>query len=56
MASGGKALVGLNNTSQVQLQGLPQTSSSAMYHSLCVYFHVQQWKGAGETMSIEEWG
>ena len=44
------------NTSQVQPQSLPPTPAAAMYHSLRVYFQVQQWKGVGETMSTEEWG
>lgn len=44
------------NTSQVQPQSLPLTSAAAMYHSIRVYFQVQQWKGADETMSTEDWG
>lgn len=43
-------------TSQVQPQRLPPTSAAAMYHSLRAYFHVQRWKGVGETMSTEECG
>ena len=38
------------NTSQVQ----PPASAAATYHSLRVYFQVQQWKGVVETMSTEE--
>ena len=44
------------NTSQVQPQSLPPTSAAARYHSLHVYFQVQQWRGFGQTMSAEEWG
>ena len=44
------------NTSQVQPQNLPPTSAAATYHSLRVYFQVQQWKGVEETMLTEEWG
>ena len=44
------------NTSQVQPQNLPPTSAAATYHSLRVYFQVQQWKGVDATMSTEEWG
>ena len=41
---------------QVQPQNLPPTSAAATYHSLRVYFQVQQWKGVDATMSTEEWG
>ena len=43
------------NTFQVQPQNLPPTSAAAIYHSLRVYFQVQQWKGVDATMSTEEW-
>ena len=43
------------NTSQVQPQNLPPTSATATYHSLRVYFQVQQWKGVDATMSMTEW-
>ena len=45
----------VTNISRVQPQSLTPTSAAAMYHSLRVYFQVQQWKGAAETMSTEEW-
>lgn len=41
---------------QVKPQNLPPTSAAATYHSLHVYFQVQQWKGVDETISTEEWG
>ena len=43
-------------TSHVQSQSLPPTSAAARYHSLRVYLQVQQWKGVGEALLLEEWG
>ena len=34
-------------TSHIQPQTLPPTSAAAKYHSLLVYFQIQQWKGSG---------
>ena len=34
-------------TSHIQPQTLPPTSAAAKYHSLRVYFQIQQWKGSG---------
>ena len=36
------------NVSHLQPQSLPPTSAASKYHSLRVYFQVQQWKGSGE--------
>ena len=43
--------------SHLQPQSLPPTSAAAKYHSLHVYFQVQQWKGSGEDeLQPEQWG
>lgn len=44
------------NTSHVKPQSLPPTSAAAKYHSLRVYFQVQQWKGSGDELLPVEWG
>ena len=44
------------NTSHVKPQTLPPTSAAAKYHSLRVFFQVQQWKGFGDELLPEEWG
>ncbi len=44
------------NTSHIQPQTLPPTSSAAKFHSLRVYYQVQQWKGKGDSLKPEEWG
>ena len=44
------------NTSHVQPQSLPPTSGAAKYHSLRVYFQIQQWKGNGDELLPVEWG
>ena len=36
----------MGNATYVQVQSMPPTSASAKYHSLCAYFHVQEWIGA----------
>ncbi len=43
-------------TSHIQPKTLPPTSAAAKFHSLRVYFQVQQWKGAGDDFLPEEWG
>ena len=43
------------NTSHIQPQTLPPTSAAAKFHSLRVYFQVQQWKGTGDGLLPEEW-
>ena len=43
------------NTSHIQLKTLP-TSAAAKFYSLCVYYQVQEWKGAGDGLLPEEWG
>ena len=44
------------NTSHIQPQTLTPTSAAAKFHSLRVYFQVQQWKGTGDGLLPEEWG
>ena len=44
------------NISHVQPQSLPPTSAAAKFHSLRVYFQVQQWKGSGDKLLPVEWG
>ena len=43
------------STSHVQPQSLPPTSSAAKYHSLRVYYQIQDWKGFGDKIRPEEW-
>ena len=42
------------NVSHVHPQTLPPTSAAAKYHSLHVYFQVQEWKGSD--LNLLEWG
>ena len=44
------------NTMCIHLQTLPPTSSAAKYHSLHVYFQIQEWKGCSAEMQPLEWG
>ena len=44
------------NTSHIQPQTLPPTSAADKFHSLRVYYQVQQWKGTGDDLLPEEWG
>ena len=44
------------STSHVQPQSLPPTSSAAKYHSLRVYYQIQEWKGIADKIRPEEWG
>ena len=44
------------NTSHIQPKTLPPTSAAAKFHSLRVYYQVQEWKGAGDGLLPEEWG
>ena len=44
------------NTSHIQPKTLPPTSTAAKFHSLHVYYQVQEWKGAGDGLLPEEWG
>ena len=41
------------NSSQIQPQNLPPTSTAARHHSLRVYLQVKQGKGENEGMSLE---
>ena len=40
----------------IQPQILPPTSAAAKFHSLRVYYQVQQWKGIGDGLLPENWG
>jgi hypothetical protein len=44
------------STSHVQPQSLPPTSAAAKYHSLRVYYQVQQWKGTVDELLPQDWG
>ena len=44
------------STSHVQPQSLPPTSAAAKYHSLRVYYQVQQWKGTVDDLLPQDWG
>ena len=44
------------NTSHIQPKTLPPISVASKFHSLCVYYQVQEWKGAGDGLLPEEWG
>ena len=41
---------------KVEPKSLPPTSASAKYHSLRVYYQVQEWRGQAMHMSPEDWG
>lgn len=40
----------------VEARSLPPTSASARFHSLRVYYQVQEWRGKIEHLKPEEWG
>ena len=40
----------------VDANDLPPTSASAKFHSLRVYYQVQDWRGKSEHLDPEEWG
>ena len=42
-------------TTYLQVHSLPPTSAAARYHSLRVYFQVQQWIG-NDTLHPDDWG
>ncbi len=42
--------------SHVTAQSLPPTSAACKYHSLRVYYQVQQWKGVQQLGSPSDWG
>ena len=46
----------VTKTSHIQPQTLPPTSAAAKYHSLRVYFQIQQWKGSGVVLTPVELG
>ena len=48
--------VASKSSQHVKPQTLPPTSEAAKYHSLRVYFQVQQWKGAADSLHPTDWG
>lgn len=40
----------------VQPYSLPPSAAAAKYHSLRVYYQLQQWKGSVDKLSPQEWG
>ena len=44
-----------SKTSYVKLQSLLPTSAAAKYHSLRVYFQVQEWKGSTVELHPKDW-
>ena len=44
------------HTSQVQPQTLPPTLAAAKFHSLRVFYQVQQWKGSSNELVPQDWG
>ena len=40
----------------IRPQTLPPTSAAAKYHSLRVYYQIQEWKGCSAEMQPLEWG
>ncbi|WAR03769.1 hypothetical protein MAR_010327 [Mya arenaria] len=55
VAAGENALVCLYN-GKPGPQSLPPTSAAAKYHSLRVYYQVQQWKGTVNNLLPQDWG
>ena len=45
-----------SSTKYVEARSLPPTSAAAKFHSLRVYYQVQEWKGHASDMDPEEWG
>jgi len=45
-----------SKTFYVKLQSLPPTSAAAKYHSLGVYFQVQEWKESAVELYPKNWG
>lgn len=44
------------NNSHIHPKTLPPTSAAAKYHSLRVYFQVNEWKGRGTELNPLDWG
>lgn len=44
------------NLRYIEAKSLPPASAAAKFHSLRVYYQVQQWLGNAENMDPEEWG
>ena len=45
-----------SSAAYVQGKNLPPTSAAAHYHSLRVYYKIQQWKGSKKTFKATDWG
>lgn len=46
----------VTNTMCIHPQTLPPTSAAVKYHSLHVYYQIQEWKGCSAEMQPLEWG
>ena len=44
------------NSSPVEPQSLPPTSSAAKFHNLRVFYQMMEWKGGSERMDLNDWG
>ena len=45
-----------SSTEYVEARSLPPTSAAAKFHSLIVYYQVQEWRGHASHMDPEHWG
>ena len=45
-----------SSAAYVQGKNLPPTSAAAHYHSLRIYYQIQQWKGFEKTFKATDWG
>ena len=45
-----------SSTKYVEARSLPPTSAAAKFHSLRVYYQVQEWRGHASDMDPEQWG
>ena len=46
----------VSSTKYVEARSLPPTSAAAKFHSLRVYYQVQEWRGHASDMDPEQWG
>ena len=44
------------SSSHIEAKSLPPTSAAAKYHSLRVYYQVQEWKGTVDRQVPQDWG